>query len=166
MRNRPVAIFAGAVGFLIASIPLAAHHGDVAYDIDKSVTLKGTVTELYWANPHCLIQFDVKDENGQSVHWVAEMSAPPSMVNYGWNKVTLRPGDQITITVEPVKNGRPIGRVMRVVLPDGKMLSGGFGSNPLPAGAQVGGNTGTGARSTSGPATPAGGSKSEDYPKQ
>jgi len=158
MRHRLAAIFAGAVGLLIVSVPLAAHHGGVAYDTDKSVTLKGAVTELYWANPHCLIQFDVKDDSGQAVHWVAEMSAPPSMVNYGWNKLTLKPGDQITITVEPVKNGRPIGRVMRVVLPDGKMLSGGFGSNPLPAGAQSGGNAGAGAGAT-------GGAKSEDYPK-
>ena len=142
MRNRLVAIFAVAVGLLIASVPLAAHHGSAAFDAGKKVTLKGTVTEWFWANPHCLLEFDVKDDNGQVVHWVAEASNPPDMVNHGWSKQSLKPGDQVTVTVEPVRNGKPLGRVMQIVLPDGKTLSGGFGSTPLPAGTQAGGNAG------------------------
>jgi len=127
MRNRLVAIFAVAVGLLIASVPLAAHHGSAAFDAGKKVTLKGTVTEWFWANPHCLLEFDVKDDNGQVVHWVAEASNPPDMVNHGWSKQSLKPGDQVTVTVEPVRNGKPLGRVMQIVLPDGKS----FGSLDL-----------------------------------
>ena len=142
MRNRLVAIFAVAAGLLSASVPLPAHHGSAAFDAGKKVTLKGTVTEWFWANPHCLLEFDVKDDNGQVAHWVAEASNPPDMVNHGWSKQSLKPGDQVTVTVEPVRNGKPLGRITQVVLPDGKTLSGGFGSTPLPAGTQAGGNAG------------------------
>jgi hypothetical protein len=151
MRNRPLAVFAGVVSLLIVSVPLVAHHGGAAFDTDKKIILKGTVTEWYWANPHCLIQLDVKDPGGQTVHWVTETSAPPSMVNAGWTKVSLKPGDQVSVTVEPVKNGNPLGRVVQVVFPDGKTLSGGFGSLPLPASAQGAGNTGSGAGSADNP---------------
>jgi hypothetical protein len=158
VKVRFLMVFALAVGVLIVSIPLFAHHGNAAFENEKKLTMKGTVTEWFWANPHCFIQFDVKDDNGQVVHWVVETSAPPSMINSGWTKQTLKPGDQITVTVLPVKNGRPVGRVAEVVLPNGQRLSGGFGSAPLPAGTQSGGSAGAAAGS-------AGGSKSDNYPK-
>jgi hypothetical protein len=158
VKVRFLMVFALAVGVSIGSIPLFAHHGNAAFENEKKLTMKGTVTEWFWANPHCFIQFDVKDDNGQVVHWVVETSAPPSMINSGWTKQTLKPGDQITVTVLPVKNGRPVGRVAEVVLPNGQRLSGGFGSAPLPAGTQSGGNAGAAAGS-------AGGSKSDNYPK-
>jgi hypothetical protein len=158
VKGKFLVVFALAVGVLIVSVPLFAHHGNAAFENEKKLTMKGTVTEWFWANPHCFIQFDVKDDNGQAVHWVAETSAPPSMINSGWTKQTLKPGDQITVTVLPVKNGRPVGRVAEVVLPNGQRLSGGFGSAPLPAGTPSGGNAGAAAGS-------AGGSKSENYPK-
>ena len=56
------------------------------------------------------------------MHWVAETSNPPDMINRGWSKLSLKPGDQVTVTVEPVKNGSPIGRVLQVVLPNGQIL--------------------------------------------
>jgi len=145
-------VFALAVGVLIVSIPLSAHHGNAAFDSTKRVSLKGAVTEWFWANPHCILQFDVKDDKDQVVHWATETSNPADMVNRGWSKFSLKPGDQVTVTFEPAKNGRPIGRVLEVVLPTGQKLSGGFGS--LEGGAQAGPNAGA-----------AGGSKSGDYPK-
>ena len=156
MKNKFLVVFALAVGVLIASVPLFAHHGNSAFETEKKLTMKGTVTEWFWANPHCFIQFDVKDDLGQVVHWVAETSAPPSMINSGWTKQTLKPGDQVTVTVNPVKSGRTVGRVVEVVLPSGQKLSGGFGSQPSPAGTQ--GDAGAAAGS-------AGGSKSGNYPK-
>jgi hypothetical protein len=149
-------VFVLAVGVLTVSVPLFAHHGTAALDTDKNLTMKGTVTEWFWANPHCFIQMDVKDDQGQMVHWVVETSAPPSMVNSGWTKQTLKPGDQVTVTVNPVKSGRTVGRVVEVVLPNGQKLSGGFGSQTPSAGAlgDAGAATGT-----------AGGSKSGNYPK-
>ena len=116
-----------AASGLIVSVPLSAHHGDAVYDTTaKKITMKGTVTEWVWANPHCVLQFDVID-NGQVAHWVAETTAPPSLINRGWTKQSLKPGDQITITVLPVKNGRTVGRLLEVVLPDGQKLPRGNG---------------------------------------
>ena len=111
-----------AASGLLTSVPLAAHHGDAIYDVTaKNVTMKGSVTEWVWANPHCVFRFDVAD-NGQVAHWVAETTAPPSLVQRGWTKQSLKPGDQVTVTVLPVKNGRTVGRLIGVVLPDGQKL--------------------------------------------
>ena len=121
-------VFTLAIGALIVSIPLFAHHGNAAYDAKNTVSLKGTVTEWYWANPHCILQFDVKDDKDQVLHWSAETSNPADMVNRGWTKLSLKPGDPVTVTLEPAKNGKPIGRVLEVVLPTGQKFSGGFGS--------------------------------------
>jgi hypothetical protein len=116
-----------ATSGLIVSVPLSAHHGDAVYDTTaKKITMKGTVTEWVWANPHCVLQFDVSD-NGQVAHWVAETTAPPSLIQRGWTKQSLKPGDQVTITVLPVKNGRTVGRLLEVVFPDGQKLPRGNG---------------------------------------
>ena len=85
---------------------------------------KGTVTEWIWANPHCFLKFDVKSDNGDLVHWVAETSNPPDMVNLGWSKQSFKVGDEITVTMITAKNGEPIGRVQQVVLPGGRILEG------------------------------------------
>jgi len=108
-----------AVAIVSFSIPLFAHHGTAAFD-SKKVTLKGTVTEWFWSNPHCLLQFDVKDDNGAVVHWVGETQNPVTMVNGGWSKSAFKPGDVVTVTLSPVKNGRPLGRIVTVVDPNGK----------------------------------------------
>jgi hypothetical protein len=122
-----VALALAAAG-MIVSVPLFAHHGDAAYDMaGKKIALKGTVTQWIWANPHCLLQFDVTDENGRVAHWVAETTAPPTLINRGWTNQSLKPGDQVTVTVLPVKNGRPNGRLLEVVLPDGQKLPRGNG---------------------------------------
>jgi hypothetical protein len=108
---------------LALSVPLLAHHGAAAYDTDKKITLKATVTQWFWANPHCFLKFDAKDEKGNVVHWATETSNPSDMVNLGWSKDTFKPGDEITVTFTPVKNGNPVGRVDSVVLANGQTLS-------------------------------------------
>jgi Family of unknown function (DUF6152) len=116
----------------IASVPVFAHHGNAAFDTGKRLIMKGTVTDWFWANPHCFLKFDVKDDSGQVVHWVAETSNPPDMINRGWSKYSFKPGDLVTVTLEPVKNRAPNGRVLQVVLPDGKTLETGAGGTPAP----------------------------------
>jgi hypothetical protein len=124
MNNRFAAIFAATICLLVASsLPLLAHHGTASFDTGKKVTLKATVTKWFWANPHCFLEFDVKDDTGNSVHWVAETSNPPDMINRGWTRQSFKPGDQVTVTLEPVKNGSPLGRVLEVLLPNGQTLS-------------------------------------------
>jgi len=124
MRDGPVTMFIAAVGLLIASVPTMAHHGSAAFDAGKEIVLKGTVTEWIWSNPHCLLRLEVKDESGEAVPWVAETQNPRNMTDRGWARTSFRPGDQVTVTVEPVKNGRRLGRILRVVLADGQALGG------------------------------------------
>jgi hypothetical protein len=115
-------VAAVAAGLLIVSVPLVAHHSNVNFDAGKEITMKGTVTEWVWANPHCFLMFDVRDDNGSVVHWLAESSNPPGMTRKGWSNQSLKPGDEVTVTVEPVKNGSPLGRMLQVVLPNGQTL--------------------------------------------
>ena len=121
MRNKLATIF---FGLLTVSVPLFAHHGAAAYDTTKKITLKATVTEWFWANPHCFLKFDAKDDKGNVVHWAVEASNPADMVNLGWSKESFKPGDVVTVTFEPVKNGQPIGRIEQVVLASGQVLKG------------------------------------------
>ena len=122
MKVRFLTVFALAVAVSMLSVPLFAHYGNSAFDTGKRVTMKGTVTEWFWANPHCFLKFDVKDDSGNAVHWVAETTNGPDMIERGWSKHTFKAGDEITVTVEPVKNGKPVGRVLQVVLPTGQTL--------------------------------------------
>ena len=124
MKGKFLMCVALGIGVSIFSLPLFAHHGAAAYDMGKSVILKGTVTQWVWANPHCILQLDVTDDHGQVVQWSAETENPSSMVHYGYTKQSLKPGDQVTVTVVPVKNGKPFGRIVEVVLPNGQKLAG------------------------------------------
>jgi hypothetical protein len=120
MRGK--AALALAIAVVTLCVPLFAHHGTAAFENDKKVVLKGTVTEWLWSNPHCLLQLDVKGEDGKVVHWVGETQNPVTMTNMGWSKAAIKTGDEVTITLFPVKNGMPLGRVVTVVLPNGKTL--------------------------------------------
>jgi hypothetical protein len=120
MRKRALGVLAVAAGLLSMSLPLFAHHGTAVFDTDKVLTMKGNVTEWDWSNPHCLLQFDIKSEGGQVVHWIAETQNPAEMVSLGWGKLSFKPGDEVTVSLMPVKNGRPYGRIKLIVLPDGK----------------------------------------------
>ena len=124
MNRKPLSVVALAIGVFLCSVPLFAHHGNAAMDTGKKLVLKGTVTEWLWANPHCWLKFDVKDDKGgEAIHWVAETNNAPDMIERGWSKNSFKPGDEVTVTVEPVKNGNPAGRVLEVVLPSGRTLN-------------------------------------------
>jgi hypothetical protein len=122
MEGKRTTIFRLTVLVLTSAASLLAHHGNAAFDSNNKVTVKGTVTEWFWANPHCFLKFDVKDEHGEVVHWVAETSNPPDMINAGWSKTSLKPGDEVMVTMIAAKNGKPIGRVQQVALANGKIL--------------------------------------------
>ena len=119
MRRNLIAVFLGVVTI---GVPLFAHHGAAAYDTSKKLALKGIVTEWFWANPHCFLRFDVTDDKGNVAHWAAETSNPSDMVHLGWSKQSFKQGDEVTVTVEPVKNGLPIGRIEQVALANGQIL--------------------------------------------
>jgi hypothetical protein len=112
-----------AVGLAI-SVPLFAHHGGATLYTDRTATLKGTVKTWLWSNPHCLLTLDVKGEDGQVVQWIVETQAPSSIYPSGYRKDSFKPGDNVTVTVQPVKTDRPNGRIVRAVLADGTTLGG------------------------------------------
>jgi hypothetical protein len=124
MRNKLAAISLAVAGLLAVSVPVFAHHGYAAYDTDRKVTLKGTVTRWIWSNPHCLLQVDVTDDTGHVAHWIAESENPSTLTRVGWTDKSLRPGDQITLTALPVKSGAPVGRIIDVLLASGQRLVG------------------------------------------
>ena len=125
MRKTAITLAAIVAGLLIASRPIAAHHGAAAFENDpaKRLVLKGVVTQWIWSNPHTFLQFDVKGDDGQIVHWVVEASNPPDMQNRGWSNKSFKSGDEVTVTVRPVKSGRPVGSIVRVQFADGHVLS-------------------------------------------
>jgi uncharacterized protein DUF6152 len=124
LKGKFLMVLAVGLAISIFSAPLAAHHGYAAYDTDKKVTVKGTVTDWRWSNPHCVLQIDVKDESGNVAHWVAETENPATMARNGWSKEAIKVGDQITLSAIPVKNGRPVGRILEIELSNGQHLAG------------------------------------------
>lgn len=121
-----------ASALLAPPAPAAAHHGAATFETGKQVTLKGTVTEWIWANPHCFLKFDAKDDTGTVRNWVAETQNPVSMTARGWSRFAFKVGDEVTVTVEPVKSGAPVARILSVVLPNGQTL---VAAAPQPAAA-------------------------------
>ena len=108
---------------LAMATPLLAHHGDAAY-MTAPKEMKGcVVTEFDWQNPHSLIKFDYKTDDGQTQHWTMEIGSPPSMTLLGWSRTTLRAGDVITAYVYQAKSGVLVGRTNKVILADGTVLA-------------------------------------------
>ena len=101
--------FVVVVGLLTVSVPLFAHHGNASYDATKTVTVKGTVTDYAWRNPHVFVKLDAKDSGGNTVHWIVEAQNPVSMTQMGWSKDTFKPGDEVEIDAMPAQNGNPVG---------------------------------------------------------
>ena len=108
---------------LAGSTSLFAHHGNASYE-NKETTIKGTVKQWLWTNPHSFLMVDVTDENGKVVHWICENNAPSTLVNFGFTAKTFKPGDQVTVVMSAVaKNGTPAGRITRVILADGYVMN-------------------------------------------
>lgn len=108
---------------VVVSAAVAAHHGTASFDTTRDVTLKGTVTDWIWANPHCFLKFDAMDESGTMRNWAVEVSNPTDMTKRGWARSSFKVGDVVTVNLQPVKNGAPIGRLRTVVLADGSTLT-------------------------------------------
>ena len=130
----PARTISGVVTLLamaLVSLPLFAHHGTAAsYDASKSITLTGVVTEFVYSNPHAQLFFDVTDSSGKVVHWGGELNSPGNLRRDGWSKTTFKPGDKVTLNVNPSKAGTPVGNVDRSkpVIVNGKELPGRAGN--------------------------------------
>jgi hypothetical protein len=122
MRRRIFRALLAAGAFLMIAAPIVAHHGAASFG-DKEITLKGTVTEWVWANPHCFLKFDAKDDTGTVRAWVVETSNPTDMTTRGWRRTSFKVRDEITVTLLPYKNGAPVGRARKVVFANGQTLA-------------------------------------------
>ena len=121
MANK-VGIVALTVGVVAFAVPLFAHHGAASFDSGKTVTVKGTVTEYVWSNPHVLVKVDAKDDSGNIAHWVLEAWNPVTQTGRGWSKNTFKAGDEVSLDITPAKNGQPVGEIRGRIEINGKEL--------------------------------------------
>jgi Family of unknown function (DUF6152) len=111
------------LGFSFAPRLAYAHHGYAAYDMTKTITVKGTVVELSMANPHSSLTFDTKDDSGALNHWAIEFGTLRGLLSEGWTKETLKTGDEITVSLHPAKNGAKVGVLVgKITFADGRPL--------------------------------------------
>ena len=108
----------------LGAVSVSAHHGTgISYDLNAPlVTIKGTVTEFAWRNPHVSLFIDVTDDKGTVVNWGLEHSNVATLARQGYNRISLRMGDQVTAVLHPSRAGAPIGLIVKVVLADGREI--------------------------------------------
>jgi len=116
------------VGFLCAAVLLTsaaafAHHSSAGIDRTKSVTLTGTIKQFSWTNPHSWMEVEVPDEKGGTITWKVEMTSPAYLVRAGWKSTTLKTGDEVKITVRPLRDGSPGGLFVSALLADGRTFT-------------------------------------------
>ncbi|HTR48523.1 MAG TPA: DUF6152 family protein [Verrucomicrobiae bacterium] len=114
-----------AVAAILTASPALAHHSHAMFDSQKQVTLVGTVKEFQWNNPHCWIQLlvpDPSDPKAAPVEWGLEMGAPLELYRHGWKPECIKPGDKITVVINPLRDGRTGGQVVYALGPDGKPI--------------------------------------------
>jgi hypothetical protein len=118
---------------LFLGVPVTlAHHSFAMFDLGREVTVEGVTKELQFTNPHVWIQLMVPDGKGGETEWSIEAGAPGMMTRNGWKSSTLKPGDKIRLVMHPLRSGQPSGSLVRVTLPDGRVLGNGGGPPPPP----------------------------------
>lgn len=123
---RRLFVIVALIGLL--PIALAAHHGGNLYDTTKAVVFKDAdITKFEWGTPHNQIYFDVKNDRGEVVHWVGSTEPAGVMLDCGWTRRSLKPGDKVTVAIFAAKNGASVGNLQKITFPDGKVLDAAFG---------------------------------------
>ena len=103
----------------------SAHHSFAMFDLGKNVTVDAVVKEVQFTNPHVWLQILVPDGKGGQTEWGIEAGARGMMIRSGWKATTLKPGDKVTLTMHPLKDGNPGGSLVSVKIPDGRTLGSG-----------------------------------------
>lgn len=105
-----------------AALPAVAHHSFAMFDRDKQVTLKGTVKQYQWTNPHVFVQLLVPNQKGEAEEWSIEGASPNMLFREGWSNKTFQTGDQVTIVANPLRDGSHGGSLIYAQLPNGKTI--------------------------------------------
>ena len=121
-KNIGLLILAALLMGSFIAMPVSAHHGTAAFNTKNTVTVKGTITEFLYTNPHVQVYFDVKNDKGEMEKWQAELTAPNKLTRAGWNKRTLKPGDSVTISGYQVESGDHTMWIRKLIGPDGNEL--------------------------------------------
>jgi len=124
MNTTRLCLLCGLLLFIGASA--LAHHSPAVFDRTKEVKLVGSVKEFRWSNPHSFIELDVKNSKGETETWAIEMNPPSYLVKAGWKSSTIKPGEIVTITVNPLRTPETVGKFVSITLPNGQVL----GENP------------------------------------
>lgn len=109
---------------LIPSVPVFAHHSYTMFDRDKVITLQGTVRTWEMGNPHAYLWIYSTNESGEKVLWGLEGPSPLILIRNGWGKNSVKPGDKVTVVVNPLKDGRNGGNLVKMTLEDGRVFYG------------------------------------------
>jgi hypothetical protein len=121
MKSIGIAALMCAAAVALAVPAVSAHHSGAMFDREKVVELKGTVKELQWSNPHIWIQVVVQ-ENGASKEWSLEGGSPNTLSRQGWRSTTFKPGDEVTVRFNPMKDGTAAGAFVGAKFSDGKTI--------------------------------------------
>jgi hypothetical protein len=108
----------------VTAKPALAHHSFTMFDQSKTVTLRGTVKDFRWSNPHVFIQLLVKNDRGNEEEWSIEMTSPEHLARDGWRPGTLKPGDKVTLNIHPLHDNAKGGQYLSGIGPSGAPLSG------------------------------------------
>jgi len=116
MTGKPVG-WVAILGLLLVAMPVLAHHSFAArYDESNLITLTGKVTKVIWKNPHVIVHMDVTGDDGQVADWQMEMGSPNGLMQQGWKVDSLKPGDQVTVSGFPAKDGSRAANARKVVI--------------------------------------------------
>ena len=123
MKTFSIAILAVIGVALFNPVPGLAHHSNVAFEVNKIVTLTGVVKDFQWRNPHTWIVITVDDGKGVKTDWSVEGRAPGVLLRSGWTRSSIKAGETITVDFSPAKDGTKTGLVARVTKADGTILA-------------------------------------------
>jgi hypothetical protein len=125
-----LAAFAALVA--VTAAPALAHHSFAMFDQKRVMTLEGTVTEFQWTNPHSFLEVDVPGAGAKATHWSIELNSPNNLKRQGWSRGALKPGDKVTVRLNPLRSGQHGGLFLDVKLPGGKVLDSGLPKDGTP----------------------------------
>jgi len=121
-------MYSSAAALALLAVPVIAHHSTAAFDNEAVVKIEGEVTQVRWINPHASFKLEGTAEGGPDGLWTIEMTAPNVLINQGWKRSSVSPGDKVTVFANPLRNavtlndGSQGGLYVGVILADGSTL--------------------------------------------